>query len=228
MSKAQLKLDWCTHEAAKYAVEHWHYSKRMPMPPLVKIGAWEDGKYVGCILFSRGASPHLGTAYGLTQTECCELTRVALTSHATPVSRALALSVRFLRRTSPGLRLIVSFADTAEGHHGGIYQGAGWTYTGLSTDVVEYFHEGRWKHTREMIGGAFGGAAVNKSIAARCPTRTRPGKHRYLLPLDAAMRAQVAPLAKPYPKRVQDPRVGKSSPVGTTTGEGGALPTPTL
>ena len=28
-SKPTLKLDWCSHEAAKYAVEHWHYSKRI-------------------------------------------------------------------------------------------------------------------------------------------------------------------------------------------------------
>ena len=27
------------------------------------------------------------------------------------------------------------------------------------------------------------------------------GKHKYLYPLDAAMRAQIAPLAQPYPKR---------------------------
>jgi hypothetical protein len=25
-SKPVLKLDWCSHAAAKYAVEHWHYS----------------------------------------------------------------------------------------------------------------------------------------------------------------------------------------------------------
>jgi len=28
-----------------------------------------------------------------------------------------------------------------------------------------------------------------------------PGKHKYLMPLDAEMRAKIAPLAKPYPKR---------------------------
>ena len=27
-------------------------------------------------------------------------------------------------------------------------------------------------------------------------------KHKYLMPLDAEMRAQIAPLAKPYPKRI--------------------------
>lgn len=30
-----------------------------------------------------------------------------------------------------------------------------------------------------------------------------PGKYRYLMPLDAEMRKQIAPLAKPYPKRVK-------------------------
>ena len=26
--KPVLKLDWCSHAAAKYAVEHWHYESR--------------------------------------------------------------------------------------------------------------------------------------------------------------------------------------------------------
>jgi hypothetical protein len=30
-----------------------------------------------------------------------------------------------------------------------------------------------------------------------------PGKHRYLMPLDADMRARIMPLAKPYPKRAK-------------------------
>ena len=41
-----LHLDWCSHKAAKYAVEHWHYSKRMPKSKLVKIGVWENNVFV--------------------------------------------------------------------------------------------------------------------------------------------------------------------------------------
>lgn len=125
--KPVLKLDWCSHAAAKYAVEHWHYSRRMPMPPLVSVGAWEDGVYVGCVLFSRGANAQLGAPYGLAMTECAELVRIALASHATPVTRIVAVALKFLRTNSPGLRLLVSYADPSEGHHGGIYQGGGWT-----------------------------------------------------------------------------------------------------
>jgi hypothetical protein len=35
MSKADLKIDWATHAAPKYACEHWHYSESVPVPPLV-------------------------------------------------------------------------------------------------------------------------------------------------------------------------------------------------
>jgi len=228
MSAPTLKIDWCTHAAAKYAVEHWHYSKRMPMPPFVRVGAWEDGVYIGCVIFSRGARPEIGKRYGCSETEACELTRIALREHATPVSRVLSIALKFLRRSSPGLRLIVSFADPAEGHHGGIYQACGWTYVGDTEKSRLWFYGGRWTHTRELTGGAFGGPRKRKEGTAGLPSKDMPGKHRYLLPLDPAMRAQIAPLAKPYPKRASSPGAGNGSPVGTPGGEGGAKPTPAL
>jgi hypothetical protein len=36
-----LKVDFCSHEAAKYACEHWHYSRCVPASKLIKIGVWE-------------------------------------------------------------------------------------------------------------------------------------------------------------------------------------------
>ncbi len=221
-AKPTLKIDWCTYPAAKYAVENWHYSKRMPMPPIVRVGVWEGGKYIGCVLFARGASHNLGQPYGLKQTECAELVRVALTSHAHPVTRIVAIAIKFLRTNSPGLRLIVSFADPSEGHHGGIYQGGGWTYAGQSASEWQYLHDGRWKHHREVTSGAFGNARAVADIS-KLPKRAMPGKHRYLMPLDAAMRAQIVPLSKPYPKRP-----GTSTRDGTPDAVGGATPTPGL
>lgn len=111
MSKADLRLDWCSYRAAKWAVEHWHYSKRMPAGKAAIVGVWEFGKFIGCVIFSRGANNHIGNPYGLNQTEVCELTRVALTEHVAPVSRIVGISVRMLKKQSPGLRLIVSYAD---------------------------------------------------------------------------------------------------------------------
>jgi hypothetical protein len=51
------------------------------------------------------------------------------------------------------------------------------------------------------------------------------GKYRYLMPLDAAMRAQIAPLAKPYPKK-ESRGLGETDNAPRTNEEtGGARPT---
>src|ERR1035437_9008280 len=129
-SSCLLKVDWCDHAAAKYAVTNWHYSKSMPAGKIIKIGAWENGIFVGCVLFSHGSNRHIGTAYGCTELQCCELVRVALTTHATPVTRIIAIALKMLSKQSPGLRLVISYADCDQNHHGGIYAGGGWTYFG--------------------------------------------------------------------------------------------------
>ena len=190
-SKPTLKIDWATHEAAKFACLNWHYSKSLPVSKIVKVGAWEDGKFIGVVLFSWGANHNLSKPYGLLMTECCELVRVALTSHITPVSRIMAIAIKWLEKQSPGLRLIVSYADTSQGHHGGIYQATNWLYTGsiLQASTAEF--NGKVAHKRTFDSAGIKGYVLHPA---------KP-KHKYLMPLDAAMREQIAPLAKPYPKR---------------------------
>ena len=195
-----LKVAPCSHPSAEYAVMTWHYSKRMPVGKLIKIGAWEDERFIGAVIFARGNTPTLGSAYGLTQLEVCELVRVALCKHESTVSQIASKSIKMLKEISPGLRLIVSFADPAQGHHGGIYQAGNWIYCGESSPAKQWLHEGRWKHNREMTSGAFGGGRKVTNYQ-NLPSREVPGKHRYLYPLDKAMRRQIEPLAKPYPKR---------------------------
>lgn len=219
--KPELRLDWCSYEAAKYAVEHWHYSQRMPMPPLVRVGVWEGSDYIGCVLFGRGATQNLGRPYGLGPTEVCELVRIALCEHRAPVSRIGTIALKMMQRANPGLRLVVSFADPSEGHHGGIYQAMGWLYSGMSAPDKSYWYEGRWQHSREIRGGAFG---QGRKLAdySHLPTRVAAGKHRYLFPLDKAMAAQIEPLRQPYPKRADVvQRVEQQGPPA----DGGANPT---
>lgn len=223
-----LRLDWCSHEAAKYAVEHWHYSETLPAGKLSKVGAWEDGRFVGCVLFSRGAAQHIGTPYGLNQTQVCELTRVALSAHKTQTSRIIAIAIRLLHKLSPGLRLIVSFADTKQGHHGGIYQAGGWVYVGSEAYHMIYV-QGKIRHpkTCHSLYGSRGQGIpwLRANIDPNARRIEGEPKHKYLYPLDKAMREQIAPLAKPYPKRAAS--IDSDAP-GVQPGEGGADPTAAL
>ena len=214
MSKADLRIDWATHAAAKYACENWHYSKSLPVGKLVKIGVWEKGEFVGVVLFAWGMNKSLGSPYGLQMNECCELVRVAMKAHDCAVSRVMALALRFLRKQSQGLRLVVSFADPAAGHHGGIYQAGGWTYTGQSAANFEWRLNGKRLNKRAYTGHNFGNTKMQ--VPNNAVRVTLPGKHRYLMPLDAEMRAQIAPLAKPYPKRDKQAMTATS---GTAAGQ---------
>lgn len=197
-----LKIDWATHEAAKFACVNWHYSKSLPVGKLVKVGAWENDKFIGVCLFSYGANPQIGKPYGLKQIECCELTRVALTTHKSPVSKILAIAINWLKKQSPGIKLIISYADDGQGHHGGIYQATNWIYNGFFAGESSVVVNGRLMH-RKTAHSLFG--TTRPKGSHNVPAS---GKHKYLMPLDAAMREQIAPLAKPYPKRVKQAMTG--------------------
>lgn len=218
--KPQLKIDWATHEAAKYACQNWHYSKTLPVGKLVRVGIWENETFVGVILFAWGMNKSLGAPYGLVMQECCELVRVALKPHKTPVSRMLALALKFLKRQSQGIRLVVSFADPAEGHHGGIYQAGNWIYSGQSATNYEWRLDGKRLNKRAYTGHNFG--APKMEVPYGAIKVSLAGKHRYLMPLDDEMKKRILPLAKPYPKRAKDQASSHPDDLG------GETPTRTL
>ncbi len=192
-----LKLDWCSHQAAKFACEHWHYSKCTPKFKQVWVGVWEEKQFIGIVAFGRSSTPYLGTAFGLSTTQCAELTRVALREHETPVSRIMAIAIKLLAKQSPGMRLLVSLADPGQGHHGGIYQAMNWVYVGHSSAMTQYFFRGKWRNDSSLMRAM----QVDRSLKDSLSSRKIDGKHKYLLPLDAAIRAQIEPLRQPYPKR---------------------------
>lgn len=221
--KPQLKIDWATHEAAKFACENWHYSRCLPAGKLVKVGAWENGKFIGVVLFGRGATPNLGRPYNLGQDECVELVRIALTKHDCPVSRIAALAIKFLRNSNPKLRLIVSFADQSQGHHGGIYQAGNWIYNGCGQPAKFYMIKGKLTHPRSIgAKGLVQNIEGARKIDPRATVVNVPGKHRYLMPLDEETRKRILPLARPYPKRAKDQESEVHSDLG------GETPTRTL
>ncbi len=229
-----LHLDWCSFGAARYACRQWHYSRSMPASKTVKVGVWEDGRFVGAIVFARGANQHLGHAFGLTMYECVELARVALDAHKAPVSKMVSIAVRMLKRQSPGVRMVVSYSDCDQDHHGGIYQACGWAYLGqVQTDggTPRYRVHGKVMHGRS-VHARWGRGTQNiewlrihvDPWAERVYTR---GKHKYALALDPAQRSAVEAMAQPYPKPDSVSRIPANRP-DDHRGEGGAAPTLTL
>jgi hypothetical protein len=224
-----LHLAFCSHEAAKHAVMRWHYSRRMPKCKLVKIGAWEDGRFSGAVIYGLGANRHLASPFGLQSTEVCELVRVALApGRRHPTSQVVAVSLKLLRRQSPGLKLVVSFADLGQGHVGTLYQAGGWLYLGASEQSYLQIH-GRVVHPRTVYDryGRGGQSVVwlRENVDPKADRVEMAPKLRYVMPLTKALRRKLEPQALPYPKRE---RSDTGDTPAAQAGKGGSTPTRSL
>jgi hypothetical protein len=204
VSNDGLRLDWCDYRAAKWAVQHWYHRPEMPVGKLLKIGVWEDGQFSGVVLFGMSASDALGRRWGLGTFEVCELARLCLRpGHACQVSRVVRIALLMLRRRCPGIRAVVTFAEAE--HHGGVYQAGGWVYTGTTAPDWRYTDAaGREWHSREVSASGWRtmlGGRVATVRAADCTRERVPGKHRFVMPLDAEMSAMIERDRKVPPAR---------------------------
>jgi len=229
MTMADLRLDFCSHDAARHAVMRWHYSRAMPASKMVRIGAWEGKRFVGALLYGSGANRHLSRPFGLKPTEACELVRVALApGREHPTSKCVAISLKILKRQSPGLRLVVSYADTKEGHLGVIYQATNWLFLGGSTQPYLKVR-GKIEHPRSLYDRYGPGGQqigwLREHVDPRAERVAMMPKLKYIYVFDPELRRQLAAIAKPYPKCVES--IGSDAP-GVQPGEGGAIPTSTL
>ncbi len=206
----KLLVDFCSYHAAKYAVEHWHYSKTMPVGKIVKLGVWEDDKFIGAILFCHGNNQYQGNKYGLLMTEIVELSRVALTAHINEVSKIVSIAVKLLKSYNDKLRCLFSYADPEQLHNGGIYQAMNWVYVGRGGSGCAYYDKsGMRVHSRLVsatgVKEQFGNYTKSIKSSDVRMVKLSP-KHKYIYPLDRAMRRQVSKLAQPYPKREHNMR----------------------
>lgn len=217
---SNLKLAEVGYKAIKYACMNYHYSKTVPTGKLVGFGVWEDEKFKGVVLFGRGVGNAQIERYGIPLTSGAELVRVALREHDAPVTQIVSIAVKMLKKHSPGLRILVSYADSRQGHFGTIYQAGNWVYTGKAKTTPDYLYKGKYYHVRSMNrmikNGKFDRAFVNS-----LPTRSGGERLRYLYPLDDGMRQLVEGLRQPYPKRDEH----ESNASGFHSEEGGTVPT---
>ena len=205
MGDGGLIVSACSQKAAKHSVMKWHYSQAMPAGKLITYGVWDDHKFSGSIIYGQGANNRLGQTYDLDIIEVCELVRVALKpKHTFLTSQVVAMSLTSLRQDNPGLRLVVSYADTSQNHHGGIYQAMNWIYTGESL-AVSMMINGKRTHTRS-VSAKYGTAKldwIQKNVDPKAHLVKDLAKHKYLMPLDKQMRRQVTKLAEPYPSKIR-------------------------
>lgn len=156
-----------------------------------------------------------------------ELRRVAKHPDCTvPTSRLLKLALRFYAANR--WDWLFTYADTGEGHHGGIYQALGAVYLGATEPVAGYLVDGKPVHPRQVVElfGTRARASLPPNVQI-VPGLVTP-KHLYVIPtaasrsVRASIREHLARYALPYPKRAE---AASSDAPGSQSGEGGSQPT---
>lgn len=204
MTSPIIEVKPCTFEAAKYAVLNWHYSRAMPSGKLVKFGVWENGKFIGAVIFGRGANNNLGKPFDLTQYEICELVRVALDKHETPVSQVVAETLKMLKQSNSGLKLVISYADPSQGHKGGIYKAGNWFFIGVTGAREYFFLKGKKTHPKTIHRyGTQNLQWLRENIDPNAAIIKTPPKLKFIYPLDKKARRKFAKMAEPYPTAIE-------------------------
>lgn len=214
MNRPVLVLRPCAFAVARRAVERWHYSARMPAAVVATYAAYEDGRFIGTVVFGHGANHNLATPFGLRQAEVAELVRVALgPEHATPTTQVVAAGLQMLQVEHPALRLVVSYADSARGHLGTIYQAGNWHYLGPSVASVVVIG-GRAFHRRSLHQRYRTSRLdwLRQNVDATAVAVTTPPKHKYALAFDGQMRRRLRRMAKPYPCAVKESQATRPAP----------------
>lgn len=224
-----LRLAWCSTDAARLACERWHYSGSLPGGKRASVGVWEDGRFIGAVIFTCGATPMIARPFGLLPEEVAELSRVALDHHDTPTTRVLGIACRMVHRDMPGLRLLVSFADTAQGHEGTLYRAANWYYLGDSLTHAYRVH-GRLVHPRTLYSRyGVGGQSIEwlaRNVDPHAERVFRPAKRKFAYPLDRTLVPLLDTMALAWSKSCAAGVVG-STPADPVGG-GGSIPTAAL
>ncbi len=146
-----------------------HYAKRLPQMQYV-FGLFKNKILIGVCTFGIPASQSLcrGVCGESNWRLVIEFNRLCL-EHNNKNEGSFFLGRAFRLIDKP--KVVVSYADTSQGHVGYIYQSTNWIYTGLSEKFMEpKLISGENKHNRHLWG-------LDKSLIKMVE---RPRKHRYI------------------------------------------------
>ena len=191
------------YQTAMFYVKKFHYLHRA-CPCSKAFGLFRDGRIVGVIVYGTPACSPIrsgicGPEHAHDVVELCRL----WIEDGQPKNSASHLIGRTIKQC--GKPIVVSFADTAQGHLGVVYQATNWLYTGLSAKRTDWHVEGLDGHGQTM-SDKWSAAQLREQYGDAFTLKQRPRKHRYIyFNCDKRKRKELKELLRypvlPYPKK---------------------------
>jgi len=155
-----------------------HYAKRIPQI-MYAFGLYEESTLVGVVTYGIPASPSLcmGICGKEWSNKVLELNRLCLQDNTKNQSSFLVSnSIKLL----PKPTIVVSYADTSQGHVGYVYQATNFLYTGLSANRVDWTVKGlEHKHSKTLSDGMTL-ESIKEKYGDDFYYAERSRKHRYI------------------------------------------------
>lgn len=163
-------------QTARDIVEQYHYSHVMPQCTRYRFGFYEidlDGNedLVAVCSFGVPSSPTVAKALVGEERkhDVLELNRLACndaSKYRIQVSELISKCLHLLPRNT----IVISYADTAQGHHGGVYRASNFRLYGMTKAQLEY----------NVQGHALGYRKLTKEERQKLGYRRRSSKYRYV------------------------------------------------
>jgi len=173
-----MKVEQIKTDKAKPFILKKHYAKRMPSISYA-FGLFTDEGMIGIVTYGTPASSTLlrGVCGEQFASNVVELNRLVINSNATKNSASFLVgnSMSLL-----GDKIIVSYADTSQGHIGYIYQACNFHYTGLSSKFKDPKVKGLEHQHHATYGNGKTNAQLKEEYGDRLYFEDRPRKHRYV------------------------------------------------
>jgi len=144
----------CAYHDVKQFIEQHHYTHSLNGVTATHcFCVTHGGRLVGAMVYGRMATT-AWKKFGKKESEVLELRRLVFLDEVgkNSESRFIAWTLRWMKKNEPGIEVIVSYADPAHGHEGGIYRASNFEYQGLSGRDVAYLdpETGKRHHSRSL------------------------------------------------------------------------------
>ncbi len=185
---------------AKEFIERWHYSGKLNAVTLFNFSLREPGGLFGdrgplvaCIVFAHPVRQMTAKPLML---ELVRLARIEDPPEGLRLSFLVAQSLKWLRLNTD-YKMVISYADSAEGHHGGIYQATNFVYVRKSKPDLVYEDRTTGKvHDRKTLYDQYGTSAKLDMAALGLKKKRTGMKYLYVYPLAKGRKAKDSLLAE--------------------------------
>lgn len=141
----------CRAKDIRGYIAKYHYTKTFPDSTRFSFWAWAGDTFAGAITFGMGVGKqqYLALLPDLQRGQYVELTRLWSPDYM-PTNTESRIIGSAIRKLPKEVRLVMSFADSAQGHEGTIYKATNFSYHGMTAGgkMLLDTRTGVKKHTR--------------------------------------------------------------------------------